>query len=319
MRELEGHQGQVLDVAMGPGGTEVATASTDGTARIWEVATGALRAPLFGHTNYVRSVAFSPDGQTIVTASLDGTARTWTLSGRRIATLARHEDAVDTAEFSPDGRTVATGGWEGTIRLWDAGTRADFHRTRLPGPSAPERLVESPDGKAKATIAGDVVRLEHSDGTTSELVGHEHEVASVGFSPDGRRIVTAGGDHHAILWDASSGSMLRLLRGHFGSLRDARFSPDGRWILTSGPRSVGLWRASDGQLTRLLVGPEGPFTAAAFRPNSRMIVAKTENGAVVAYMCRICGGVPELLALATERLRATGRELTPQERELYLP
>ena len=49
------------------------------------------------------------------------------------------------------------------------------------------------------------------------------------------------------------------------------------------------------------------------------IVAKTEHGRVVAYRCRICGRVPELLALATERLRATGRQLTPEERELYLP
>jgi hypothetical protein len=67
------------------------------------------------------------------------------------------------------------------------------------------------------------------------------------------------------------------------------------------------------------VGPKGPFTAAAFQRDSRTIVAKTERGRVVAYVCRICGSVPELLALATERLRATGRQLTPQERELYLP
>jgi WD40 repeat protein len=263
-------------------------------------------------------VAFSPDGQTVVTASLDGTARTWALNGRRIATLARHDDAVDEAEFSADGRSVATGGWDGTVRLWDAGTTPDFVRAAGPGPAAPTRVVRNPDGDVTARIAGEVVRLERADGSVSELVGHEKEIASVAFSPDGRRLVTAGGDHHAILWDVATGSKLRLLRGHFGSLHDARFSPDGRWLVTAGPRSVGLWRASDGQLTRLLVGPEGPFTAVTFRPDSRTIVAVTEDGVVGRYDCRICGGTPELLGLAQERLSGTGRTLTPEERELYV-
>jgi WD40 repeat protein len=317
--ELEGHQGQVLDVAIGPGGTEVATASTDGTARIWEAATGSLRAPLIGHTNYVRSVAFSPDGQSIVTASLDGTARTWLLNGRRIATLARHDDAVEDALFSPNGFSVATGGWEGTVKVWAAGTRGDFRVVRADGPAAPKKVVVSPDGEVRASIADDVVRLEREDGTASELVGHEFPIASVAFSPDGSRIVTAGGDHHAMLWDTATGTRLRLLRGHFGSLHDARFSPDGRWIVTAGPRSVGLWRATDGQLTDLLVGPEGPFTAVEFDEDSATIVAETESGAVARYRCRVCGAVPELALLADERLRATGRQLTPEERELYLP
>jgi hypothetical protein len=80
---------------------------------------------------------------------------------------------------------------------------------------------------------------------------------------------------------------------------------------------VGLWRASDGRLVRLLVGPEGPFRAVSFTDDSRTIVAVSEGGVVTAYECRICGHADELVELADERLGATGRELTPEERELY--
>ena len=143
-------------------------------------------------------------------------------------------------------------------------------------------------------------------------------ITGVSFSPDGERLVTASGDNDVILWDVESGRALRVLRGHFGTVSDARFSPDGRWIVTAGPRSVGVWKAVDGELTRLLFGPEGPFTAATFLDDSRTIVAVTEEGVVASYECRICGEIPELLELADERLDATGRELTPEEHELYL-
>ncbi|HET6623697.1 MAG TPA: hypothetical protein VFG70_04145, partial [Gaiellaceae bacterium] len=125
-------------------------------------------------------------------------------------------------------------------------------------------------------------------------------------------------DRDAILWDVASGKALRVLRAHFNAVSDARFSPDGRWIVTAGPRSVGLWEAATGELVRLLYGPPGPYTAVSFTPDSRTILAVAGNGVTARYDCRICGGVPELVALAAERLAATGRQLTPQERELYL-
>jgi WD40 repeat protein len=314
---LVGHQGQVLDVAIGPGGTEVATASTDGTARIWDAAAGLLRAPLIGHRNFVRTVDFSPDGQSVVTASVDGTALTWAVNGRRLATLAGHTGAVVDARFSPDGFAVVTGGEDGTVRLWDSGIRPQLEKASLPAPEPVGTVATNADG-ARATVDGDVVRLERPNGTVAELVGHRLAVSGVSFSPDGERLITAGRDHDVILWDVGSGRPLRVLRGHFGSVNDARFSEDGRWIVTAGPRSVGLWRAVNGELIRLLVGPEGPFTAATFQPDSRTIVAVTEAGVVTAWNCRICGEIPELLALAEERLAATGRQLTPEERELYL-
>lgn len=317
LSELEGHSGQVLDVAFSPLGTEVATASTDGTARIWDAATGELVAPLFGHTDFVRTIDFGPDGLSVVTSSDDGTARTWALNGRRLATFAGHSARVSDALFSADGAAVATVGEDGTVRVWDAGAAADLVESDAATPPDPQTEATSPDGNVTATADGSTVRLEREDGTSMDLEGHRLAVTSVAFSPDSKRLITAGRDSEVILWDARSGAQLRKLRGHFGVVSDARFSSDGRWIVTAGPRSVGLWRASDARLIRLLVGPEGPFVAAAFEPDSRTIVARSEGDVISAYDCRVCAGIPELLELADERLDATGRKLTPEERELY--
>src|SRR5688500_3978604 len=74
---LKGHTRDLANAAFSPDGKKVVTASSDGTARIWDSATGAVLATLSGHEEAVRSAAFSPDGARVVTASRDGSARIW--------------------------------------------------------------------------------------------------------------------------------------------------------------------------------------------------------------------------------------------------
>ncbi|MCB0124074.1 MAG: hypothetical protein KDE58_17590, partial [Caldilineaceae bacterium] len=58
----------------------LASASYDGTVRIWNIETGETIHILQGHTNWVRSVRFSPDGQRVVSCSDDETVRIWSVA-----------------------------------------------------------------------------------------------------------------------------------------------------------------------------------------------------------------------------------------------
>jgi WD40 repeat protein len=67
----------VYSVTFSPDGKTLATASADGTARLWDVQTGQELRRFVGHEKGVEDVTFSPDGKTIATVSDDGAARLW--------------------------------------------------------------------------------------------------------------------------------------------------------------------------------------------------------------------------------------------------
>ncbi|MBT9315030.1 nSTAND1 domain-containing NTPase [Leptothoe spongobia] len=115
---LEGHQNEVLSAVFSNDGQRVVTASSDTTARVWDLRTGESTV-LEGHQNLVRSAVFSNDGQRVVTASDDTTARVWDLRTGESTVLEGHQNLVLSAVFSNDGQRVVTASSDNTARVWD--------------------------------------------------------------------------------------------------------------------------------------------------------------------------------------------------------
>ncbi|MEK7324338.1 MAG: WD40 repeat domain-containing protein, partial [Chloroflexota bacterium] len=106
---LTGHTGAAWGIAFSPDGLRLATTSADGTAKVWDVATGRELLTLTGHTDTVWGIAFSSDGQRLATASADKTAKVWeAATGQELLTLKGHTGGVGGLAFSPDGLRLAT-------------------------------------------------------------------------------------------------------------------------------------------------------------------------------------------------------------------
>ena len=75
--ERNSHTDVVYEASFNADGSRVVTAGADGTARVWDVATGAPVAALIGHSEAVYTAAFSPDGTLVATGSQDDTVRVW--------------------------------------------------------------------------------------------------------------------------------------------------------------------------------------------------------------------------------------------------
>jgi WD40 repeat protein len=320
------HDDAVNDATFSPDGKLVLTASDDGTARIWRVDGEAVRT--LAHGGHVLRAVFSPNGALVATAGDDRTARVWrTRDGSLLAVLHGHTGHVLDVAFSPDGSTLATAGDnpDKTARIWDVKGR---ELQVLPHRGPVVRVQFSPDGRLLATASGDeMARLWRVD--TGRLAwtlrGHEAFVRDVAFRSDGKVLVSAGDDGDARTWDVRTGRLLHVLRGHFGSVQSMAFSPDGRWIVTGGPRTAGLWDAGTGQFFAptglsdpFLRGPaRGPVTA-LFTPDGKRLVTASGDGTVRTYVCRVCGGIKELIRLAETRLDQLRRGLTDAERRLFL-
>ena len=279
---LVGHEGAVSSSCFSPDGARIVTASGDGTARLWDAATGQEILAVRGHEGGVSSASFSPDGARIATASDDGTARLWNATtGQEIIALRGHEDWVLSASFSHDGARIATASGDGTVRLWNAITGREI--TALRGHEGWVHSASFSSDGGRVVTASDDETARLWDTTTGQeiavLRGHGGWVHSASFSPDGARIVTASCDCTARIWNAITGQQISALRGHRLWVQSASFSPDGVRIVTAScDCTARIWNATSGKDIITLRGHEDWVQNASFSPDGARIVTASGDG-----------------------------------------
>lgn len=213
---LRGHSGIVLAVDASPDGRFAATASRDGTVRLWCLRSNACVGVGEGHADAVAAVAwpsraahFARDASPwLVTGSRDRTVKVWhvlpamraaagegagssaaPVPVRAVATASAHGKDINALAVAPNDSIVASAGADKAVKLWSV------------------------------TVSGGAATLA----LVATLSGHKRGVWSVAFSPVDQVLASASGDQTIRLWCTRTHACLGTLEGHGASVLCVRF------------------------------------------------------------------------------------------------
>jgi WD40 repeat protein len=269
-------------VQFSPDGKILASSSSDGSARLWNL-DGTLRNKV-ENGNMVFRVRFNLAGDEIITAAYDGVARIWSVPE---ATLVRkftgHRSGVTDAVFLHD--AVATGSDDGRALI----TTLDGRELAVVTEQGVARnLGVSPDRRllACAFDSGHVRIVDAAGRKLHQFDTGQGRINDVRFSRDGTKLLTAGFDGTARLWTLGGKPLLKLAAGDGDWVFSAGFNRDGTLIATvSGTGLLTLWTAGGKRLAQYR-DPHGRLNSLDFSLTEDRLAVIDYTGALYLFTYR---------------------------------
>lgn len=312
------HSGSVSLVGFAAEGKELVSVGHDGTARVWDVATGKeLRRISLPVGSGVGAIIFSPGSDGIVVYS------------ERVADMY--------VTLTRDGSILAVTGSGGAagivVQLWDTAKGSELRRITLPTGLRTEQFMFSPDGKALASWGDDLV-VHLVETATGKALRHlsagadpnrpilfSHGGRPVAFSPDSKQlaiyVVERDQDNKATgttitVYQADSGKMVRRIKVplRWDPMRPYLcFTPDGkRLLLSSEGGSVYSWETDTGKEQRTLAR-DGDFSPILLAPDGRTFAVRDSREDPVS-LCDSATG-KRIRKVGVETHRSSGGIFSP--------
>lgn len=247
IRSLTGHTLAIESLEFSADGKLLATASSDGTARVWRVEDWSEVATIDPGRGRLSSVSFSPDGQRLAMGEVNGYVLVWNLETNRLEFEGRHLDGVQWVDFSADGRRLAACDRGGTLRLWE------------------------PD---------------NSERPLSEFwTAHTGRGYCVTFTPDQRRLVSVGHDGLLRRWSTGDSATRNLLDQLPGCppAWDFEYLRTSDTLVTAHPDVLRLWNAHTGHLLSELSATGTGWHALSASSDETILAAQHDRGGVQCW------------------------------------
>ena len=205
---LQGIQIEFNNITFSSDSRTLASASEDGSIRVWDVTTGEHKQTFISDIFGVDNVSFSADGKTLIGVGLSEINLWDVTTSMHKKTFQGYYTGRDGSVFSSDGKTLVSPRGNETIILWDVTT----------------------------------------DEKKQTLTGHESAVSCIAFSADGKTLASGGLGNTIYLWDINSGKQEQTLIGHKKNISTLAFSPDGKTLASgSRDKTIYLWDTEDRQ------------------------------------------------------------------------
>ena len=298
---LAGHRGAINDVAFHPQciappdalfewcGVWLATASRDGTAKVWDISPFGSRelttlpgnAGSFLAGRHLSTVGFISPGEMQIEA--------WEVSSngevnRISSALSSHAVPVMIGNVSPDGTRLVTMDIENTVKVWNAKTGQELAAFTA-GQAAAVNGIALNAVASQVAISGDDGTVKIWDAATGHemltIPGNTDPITGIAFSPDGTRIAISGPNATVKIRNAATGTEVFTLTGHTLPVYVIAFSADGKRIATGGmDQTVRVWDAASGKNLFALTGHSASVLAIAFSPDGLRLASGSHDSTV---------------------------------------
>jgi WD40 repeat protein len=281
LRAVVGGGAPVRVAGFSPDGSRFVSGDRAGKVRFYDVRSARLEGTV-DQGGPVTAAVFSGNGRLLLSAGRDGSARLWRIDDRAEVHRFSAGGAVRFASLARGDRIAVTVTEAGRVRVWstrDGILRRTFRARAVPFP----KIAAVDRNGTRLIVAGKDRRAfaySLETGRSTYVLTQNGYMRSVVFRRDGRRILTAGYEGRARVWDARTGSLLRELRGpDENALAEAVFSNDGAYIAGAGnDGTVRVWETATGDPIGIAVGHAYQVTHVAFDPSGTTVVSGSSDG-----------------------------------------
>jgi len=286
---LLGHTDAIQTVALSPNGKTIASASDDGTVKLWELE-GDNTSPIKeikDQGGWVRAVVFLSDRQ-IITAGQDKTIKIIDIaSGKILKTLSGHTNLINSLAIAKASDLLVSGSYDNNVNVWQIstgkllrslkGNSDKGHSDKIWG------VAISPDGKLVVSASRDKT-LRIWDVNTGEslktLTGSQGGVTCVLVTPNGKQVISGGNDKVIRIWDIASGKQLYTLNGHDDAIGAIAITSDGKYLFSGGkdsPNSIRLWNLQTRDSIWNLIGHKDLVTSLVITPDNLKLISSSQD------------------------------------------
>ncbi len=296
--EPESPQAALTDVAFSPEGERMATASLDGTVRIWNVESGTslqvIQAKTGAKIEAALGVTFSPKGTYLLTSWADGQMRLYLRDGNNYNPAAHPwpgsasrltPELFDKEEqfvITPNAGLLRVKGDAGLVQVWEVGKKGPLMKLEPPegglAPVADMAVNLKTHRIAAATMGQGSVVIWKADSPyalAGQPLPHPSGVERIAFSPDGTSLATEAEDGIGRLWTLPVGDGPARIAATFPGLTGpspalaftdgSRLVSDGGYLATDVGSVIGqIWKVPSGQTVAGLQGPRDRVVALSF-------------------------------------------------------
>ncbi|MBI4615443.1 MAG: serine/threonine protein kinase [Planctomycetes bacterium] len=290
LSRLAGHAGDVESLDGSRDGTTLASASDDGTVRLWRPAVpGGDPLVLSGSDGEILAAAWSRADGTLATASVEGGIDLWNPRTGSLSHAIRGEPMAPTCvAWSGDGKTLLAGNAFGVVTTLAADTGSVVGEHRYEPSIRVDSILPLAGGQRVAALgsSGQVILFDLSPGAVARALSQDvPPVLSLSPSPGGNRIALGLGDGTVRIWDVEAALLGPPLARELGRVLAVSWSPDGTTLASGNwEGEVRLHDPATGKALRTFRGGRAAVMAMAWSPAGERLAWGDQEGRVHVFL-----------------------------------